>query len=315
MNSENRECIIPPNMSMSKSIKQCSKLSIKTHEVNNKIGEGGFGVIFSIIAMIKGKPTKAVVKVIEHNINRDEKRLIKDFYYEVDYSEKMGNLGIGPKIYDAFYKIDKNTLVQNIIMERFDISVDKWLESDIYPKGANHVVSSMLKLLRKQIFEIQIYCSDIKPQNYVIKLDNYGIPKTVKMIDFGTDWCSVNIPNIYITAPSLRVYQKKTHKEIFYCLCVIQLFVFVIHSFKDISKALPTLAHFYADKLFIDYVINRGKKYRINTELVFYDVLETDREHAKIIKHYLGVYSNDNETLIKGVFKDIDRVTKLISQK
>lgn len=308
MNGENRECIVS-NKYSDNYIKKCSKLKLISGNNLTKIGEGGFGVIYNINTIINGKNKELVLKVIRQKLRNDT---IKNFYYEVEYSEKMGDLGIGPKIYDAFYYIKGGYIEQNIIMEKFDMSVDKWIKSDIFPKGSKYIISHMLKLLRLQIFEKSMYCSDIKPQNYVVR---FKPTMSVKMIDFGTDWCSSQIPSIYITSPSLRVYNRFLHKEIFYSLCVIQLFIFILNSFKSSHKALPALVHFYSDKSFIDYIVNKGIKYGINMKLIFYDVLETDIEHAAIIKHYLGSYGDDSESIVKGSFRDIDRITSMLYGK
>ncbi len=307
MNNENRECIVSDKYS-DNYIKKCSKLKLVSGNNLNKIGEGGFGVVYDINAIINGKNKELVLKVIKQKLKKDT---IKNFYYEVEYSEKMGDLGIGPKIYDAFYSINNNYIEQNIIMEKFDMSVDKWIKSDIFPRGSKYIISHMLKLLKLQIFEKNMFCSDIKPQNYVVRFK----PMSVKMIDFGTDWCGTQIPGIYITSPSLRVYNKNMHREIFYSLCLIQLFIFILHSFNSSKKALHALVYFYSDKLFIDYIVNKGAGRGVNIKLIFYDVLETDIEHAAIIRHYLDFYGDDNESIIKGSFRDIDRITSMLYGK
>jgi hypothetical protein len=64
--------------------------------------------------------------------------------------------------------------------------------------------------------------------------------------------------------------------------------------------------------MFIDYVVKRGSSHGINTPLILFDVLETEKEHAEIFKHYMSMYSNNNEKLVKRIFNDIDTVTMML---
>lgn len=309
----NRECLI---MYSDKKtfITECSKLKIKQLKMDNNslIGRGGFGSVYPAVITHKGKDINVVLKIIVEKNPKDMKECIKNFYLEVQYSVKMGEQNIGPNIYDSFYSIKNNSMYQYIIMERFDMSVDKWLDSKIYPNGAKYIVTNMLKILKNQIFSKHMYCTDIKPHNYVIKFGNNNAPTKVRMIDFGSDFCGKDIPAIYITFPSLRVLQKNTLDEVFYIICVIQLYMFIYYSFNSLKSSIHTLKYFYTDKLFIKYIVKRKENKDTDIMLVLYDVLETEKEHASIFKHYMNDKNQSNEELVKSIFNIIDSITNVI---
>jgi hypothetical protein len=295
-------------------ITNCTKLKIKHMKIDKSslVGKGGYGEVYPAVITYKGKDINVVIKIIvDKNLN-DVKKSIKNFYLEVQYSITMGQENIGPTIYDSFYYVKDNSLYQYIIMERFDMSVDKWFESDIYPKGAKYIITSMLNILNNQIFSKHMYCTDIKPHNYVIKFGSNNVPNKVRMIDFGSDFCGKDIPSMYITYPSLRVLSKNILDEVFYVVCVIQLYMFIYYSFKNIKFSIPVLKYFYTDKLFIKYVINRDKNININIMLVLYDILQTEQEHARIFKQYINDNNNNNENLVIEIFNTIDEITRII---
>lgn len=197
-------------------------------------------------------------------------------------------------------------------MERFDMSVDKWLESSIYPKGSKYIITNMLKILKTQVFNKNMYCTDIKPQNYVVRFDAGAVPNKLRMIDFGSDFCGKDIPVIYITYPSLRIQTKNTLDEIFYVICIIQLYMIIYYSFDNLKHSIHALRYFYMDKLFVKYVVNRNRNTNVNIMLALYDVLQTEKEHAEVFKHYLNDNNNSNEDLVKIIFNDIDEVTNIV---
>jgi serine/threonine protein kinase len=298
-------------------ITDCTKLKIKQLKIDESslVGKGGFGSVYPAVITYKGKDINVVLKIIVDKNLKDAKYVnesIKNFYLEVQYSIKMGEQDIGPSIYDSFYSIKNKSLYQYIIMERFDMSVDKWMISKIYPKGSKYIVTNMLEILKNQIFNKHMYCTDIKPQNYVIKIGNDGVPYKVRMIDFGSDFCGKDIPSIYITYPSLRVLSKNTLDEVFYVVCVIQLFMFIYYSFNKLKFSIHALKYFYTDKLFVKYIVKRDKNKDIDIMLVLYDILQTEKEHAEIFKHYMNDNNESNENLVKGIFEIIDDVTNSI---
>lgn len=131
------------------------------------------------------------------------------FYYSFEYGDFMNY----PDLFDIFNKIcdyylDKRGIpfprikpltnnpnytsvpveVQCIIMDAYDMDAYKALHSKkISISNKKIITQRMLDLLIQQIKE-GIYCSDIKPQNYVVKFNGNNV-EDVRMIDFGIDFC------------------------------------------------------------------------------------------------------------------------------
>jgi hypothetical protein len=53
------------------------------------------------------------------------------------------------------------------------------------------IIDTMIKLLKKQI-KYGLYCSDIKPDNYTVNIED-NVVKSIKMIDFGENFCKKKI--------------------------------------------------------------------------------------------------------------------------
>jgi hypothetical protein len=144
------------------------------------------------------KPYKLVVKIsrIPYTTESQKLRYKKRLYAEMKYSIEMSDENIGPKIYDYFY-LDYSYngikyINQFIIMESMTIDATKALED---PKISNSdkikIIDTMIKLLKKQI-KYGLYCSDIKPDNYTVNIED-NVVKSIKMIDFGENFCKKKI--------------------------------------------------------------------------------------------------------------------------
>ena len=89
-------------------------------------------------------------------------------------------------------------IMQVLIMEAADMSAADALDEKYPVKIKQSIVSQMINLIKQLIFEYGLHCIDIKPENFVYKVDN----NKVKIIDFGADYCNLKT-NIYpsIDAP------------------------------------------------------------------------------------------------------------------
>ena len=331
MDSENYEC--NKLDTEEETIKQCASIEID-EIISEIVGDGTFGMVFPIVANIGGKKETLVVKKITSKFrNSSEKdQVIKNMYYEVDYSYKMGLSELGPIIYDAFYYETKKKIHQYIIMEKFDMSVSRWiqLKNQTFTKhNCNLVVQNMLDLLHKQIFEIGLYCYDIKPDNYVINL----VPIKVRMIDFGIDWCNSNIPDFYKVIPQLRNYSKLIHKEIFYTFCAVQLmlitFRYIYLQNQNVTVCKWLLQPFYTDKLLIKYIWGekqvktspkrsrrRSLKKRhkiIDMKMILLHILEYERDQGIKLAHYLKSDKESNKDAADRIFKSINDITNFMN--
>lgn len=306
----NKECMYNSTKMKGGIVSSCVNEKVVWYDEKAQIGEGGFGVVRPITIMIDGREIDAVIKIIRENVFslKQEIRAVRDFNSEVDHSVHMGMRKIGPEVYDAFYVVYDDAVTQYIIMEKFHYTVYQWAKSSHYPRGAQQVAGEMLSLLYDKIYRANMYCSDIKPQNYVLKYDRSGRLK-IRMIDFGHDWCSREVPSIYTSYPALRVYSRLKHKEMFFAVCAMQLFTFLFTLFDDIEDAKKLLIHFEKNKLFREYIIEGGVSKNVNMRLVLHDVLETNKEQAEIFLHYMeDVYSPTSETLTHQLFKNVELI-------
>ena len=218
--TENYEC--PKLYSEDETLKSCTDVQITNILNHEELGRGTFGVLFPVVAILNGKQTKLAVKKIQVRLKRNivPENVIHDLYYEIENSYKMGQLGIGPIVYDAFYTRDSKYINQYIIMEKMDISVRKWIELDARTTNfsistCKTVTQEMLNLMYKQIFVHHVYCVDIKADNYLINFK----PLKVKMIDFGADWCDIfkNSINIHNTSRIKKIFSRTTQRN-FLCI-------------------------------------------------------------------------------------------------
>ena len=183
--------------------------SVQHIRLGSLLGEGTFGKVYKAKGVYHSSTLDLAVKVI-NNVNLDE------IFDEVEYSYYMSEMDIGPKIYDAFYKLQESSYyIQYIIMEPFDGDVEALLRSkQVSLHNKRNAIKQMCILLYKQMFDHGLECYDIKPKNYVYK--NHG--NVVRMIDFGRDWC--------------RTDRNKTprSKHIVYLVLLIQL-AFMVNMF------------------------------------------------------------------------------------
>jgi hypothetical protein len=319
-------------------IKNCSNIEIDTI-FKKEIGRGTIGVIYPVRVKIGSKKLDLVFKKISTiaNSKNKQQRFIKNMYYEVDYSYKMGEHDIGPQVYDAFFYIKNDEINQFILMEKFQNSVSNWLLSEstnFNQLNCNYVANKMLELLHKQIFVLETYCSDIKVDNFVINFK----PLKIRMIDFGIEWCkSYNLPDAYMVVESLRNHSNLVKKEIFYCLCILQLFINIIHINIPLPITKMILRSFYKDDLFIKYVLvdtlqkemdfgpvesrpkRKSRRSRsnirndFNIKKILYEILEYGHDQAITLRHYLQENpEQSNSEIVIYVFAKIKKMAKLI---
>ena len=151
-----------------------SKCTDKRINVGRIIGDGSFGTIYKAKYISDdGKITYVAVKKIMADIknldSRKLKHVINDITIEVEYNYYVSKRGISPVIYDSFFTTNNNTLVCYIIMEIYDKSVEKTYYEKLTVKDYIFIHTQMIKLMNIQIFKLNMFCTDIKPENFVIK--------------------------------------------------------------------------------------------------------------------------------------------------
>ena len=189
-----------PGRSTHITLDNCSR-DVSNVNLKDVIGEGGFGVVYGGSGTYKGRKTDIALKIIKNaNIN--------EIFEEIEYSYYMSDVGLGPKVYDAFFTKVGKTYKQYIIMEPFDGGgVKALLSNDITKREKEEIIIRMAQILYKQIFQYGLECYDIKPDNFVYRKKR----TVVKLIDFGKDWCN------FIPERSNR------RKKLIYLILLVQL--------------------------------------------------------------------------------------------
>ncbi len=203
--SVNRRCVYKynPKSKHSEILQNCSK--IPDILLTDVIGEGGYGIVY----LGTTKDSKQVaIKFIKKELENEDYEIIDK---EIAFSYYMGTTNLAPKLYDAFYVINKKTgeFKQCLIMEYFKYNgIDALKRASDSQK--RHIINEMIRIIKEMIITYKMYCIDIKPANFVIS-ENL---ETVKIIDFGADWCR----------PGDNRYDDKK----LFQLMVFQLFILVI---------------------------------------------------------------------------------------
>lgn len=238
--------------------KECfNKLS--NVKVLYEVGRGSFGIVYKCTAELNTKydimytgpvrrnstvfPKPKLVDVALKVIYLEDKA---DMFKEIEFSYYMGEIGIGPVIYDAFYHKDvKNRYIQYIGMEYFEYSGQSALDLGLTKNQGDRIVSEMIRLLHKQIFEYNLFCVDVKPGNYVVNLNDNKEQDGVKvrMIDYGFDFCKFD--SVLETEKTMSF---ETKVIVFYLIELLQLYFFIA-DFQNIRCKL-FLPMFYQDPYF-----------------------------------------------------------------
>jgi len=331
-----------------KDITECLTTSIKEDTIKY-IGGGTYGSIF------KSEDLKGRSIIIKMIINVDitgskKQKLNYKMNKELELTIAMGELGVGPIIYDAIFheinsdEIDKYKnlskmldLIKNGHKNKNDNGSGnkthaqfKLLESNIdtcnkrkgkkvknchlmniqiismqgFEKDGNdalfksnldnnvkyEIITRFIDLIYKQIFELYVYCYDIKPANFVI---NTSPVLDVKMIDFGIDFCvSTNIYNEYDNEEVM--YENLYPKEILFFSNVIQILLILDHQNFFYEMSQETISRysmcFFKNKL-MSKIINLDWK-KLIKQIVFSAYNNNEEkifDPSNMLIHYSGI--------------------------
>lgn len=200
----------------------------KNINISDEIGKGSYGVVYKGTYEIK-KTIDVALKMVEIDPNKENAE--DDFYEEISLSILMSKYSIGPNIYKVF-KTDSHKGI--IIMDYYPFSFDKVLLMNDIPDYHNMIINLINKaidLLHIQIFDLNVFCSDIKPENFVVTSDYSDI----KMIDFGSDWCTKNLR-----------YKSMLY---YFITLLIQFMFMIIRKTDDMKFFVP----FFKNDLFMNY--------------------------------------------------------------
>lgn len=261
---------------------ECSSVKIDPMSDFEIIGAGSFGILIKARSM-DGRDL--AIKFL-FNVDKHVDMMSKlDMEKELSYSYYMGKIGIGPEVLDSFYyviesddlykyktinSIVKNILnnegkanssvgllknryrnvpieIQCIVMEAYQMDCSTALSSEeINMSTKIEIIKQMTRLIKSQI-EHKVFCSDIKPGNFVVNV--YG-KVDVKMIDFGVDFCKED--KIYVYALMDTSVFKES--EILYIFNVIQTYLIAVDRgyFDEMPKdeVMELIRTFFRSSLF-----------------------------------------------------------------
>lgn len=104
--------------------------------------------------------------------------------FELEWGVMADKKGFGPKIYDAFYIVDGSSVIQFILMEKYDMDLFTFIVHNKKSPKVKTVVEKAIKNIHKLI-DNDLFCHDIRTRNFVVNESNLN----VKMIDFGVKFC------------------------------------------------------------------------------------------------------------------------------
>jgi len=259
------------------------------------IGKGTFGIVregtLTIIeekTVRKGrsletiktpKTIDCVVKIMTFEENQKN-----DVFAETDIGIVLGSSGFGPKVYYAFYR-DLPSYKEYrayIIMEKMNGPCDKLIETyKDCPGNTQQVIDRMIYIYEKLIFDYNIYCSDIKPPNFLYKIENND-DITIKMSDFGGEYCKINGNPDEIQQIYWRTQDLKEAKKIYKYVCFMTGVFSLLVNTKIIDPA------FNYD--FTNKKMNDGLKYLD----YFFNFISFRNDFNLSLYHYANIKSHEN---------------------
>jgi serine/threonine protein kinase len=277
--------------------------ALKNIELQWVLGEGSFGTVYKGKAFINNQKTKKKIDIAIKKITIKDPtdQDISELFDEVEYSYYMGEEGIAPIIYDSFFvKVGQTSkeethkdIVQFIIMESMDTTVhDLLVENKVSIKKKNESIRKILHILYKQIYELGIRCTDIKPANFLYNWKN----ASVKVIDFGADSCVFSNKN----------YSKKELDALYLSLMILLYF-----NIRDYIKKLKlkTFKPFFENNIFK------------NRDLIFPDLmelLENDKYVRNSFEYYIvkkpDKYSKNEFKKTKTIQQILDKIYFIINK-
>jgi hypothetical protein len=141
--------------------------------------------------------TKVLVRRSKYAFANNKKTQINQSAF---FAMKMSGAGIGPKIYDIQYTSDARVVY---VMEAFDMDLKTYMTEnirhteDLYTMVARSLADQTTHILTTMV-RLKILCSDIKPENTVVRIDPVTNMPSLRFIDVDADYCS---PIDHKTAP------------------------------------------------------------------------------------------------------------------
>lgn len=275
---------------ITRTINNCFKTKIKPDNLQ-LIGQGAFGIVYGY----KDKRgNKIAIKILD--INDTD---LEDMNKEINYSIMAGDADVGPKVYGAFYckigipgnqessssgkksnifygVIDENSSIkQFFIMDLYDTNLSNFLIGTRDTKLRENIASQCIGLIYKCIFDLGLICVDIKPSNFVYKIDT----NEVRLIDYGYKFCTTEKDD-------------DQEKEYIFVLLLIQLRYMLADTSVDSS--------FTNNSLYNNYISNED-----NLKLLVKCINSPNNKVILQMYQHYGIISKDK--------MDIDTLKKLMN--
>jgi len=190
-----------------------------------EIGKGTFGKVYRADLIGDGLVKEIAVKKV--NFQEEEFDLIEN---EVILSKFMSDQGIGPTYYYSFFvkttncmekeKENKNMFDATLYMfiDRYDMDCSKAFDSFTFDSVQRiYILEQMINLIRKQLYELQIACVDVKPSNFLLNKSTLE----VRMIDFGAGSCLLKFSDSFFNKYGVETI------NIYYIVILVQISLFI----------------------------------------------------------------------------------------
>lgn len=197
--------------------------------INNKLGEGTFGKVYSGIF----NDNDVAVKIVELKYETD----INYFEKEIKFAKTLTD--ISPIIYFSDIKQINYKYIGILVMEKMDMDCLQALkDKSITNIQKMNIINDMIKILHHMIDKYNIICSDIKPGNFLYNKSD----RSIKIIDFDGYTC-------------FDVIDKNFKFNLFFGLLLLQLYICIL-KYVDCEKLLIILINqiFYGNEYFLSII-------------------------------------------------------------
>jgi len=185
------------NTNSSLNINEILKICVDSSVIDNinigkVIGSGTFGTVREGTLSFANSTDiiECAIKVIHFEIND-----INNFFMEIDISTRLGIDGIGPKIYYSFYESYSDVKnIGYIIMEKMVGDCNSLIKQNIY--DISFIINEIINKYYSLIFDYNIYCFDIKPQNCLYNVENNNL--IIRLSDFDGQFCKLNEDDFFV---------------------------------------------------------------------------------------------------------------------
>lgn len=170
------------------------------------ISNGTFGFVFkaSYSPLLQLGDDELAIKMIPIN----EKSHFQDCVNEFARAKEMYELGVGPKVYEAFsvsermYDANQRTISYGIVMKYYKYDLSKWIDER---KPISEANLDYIDELYDKLLDNGYCCADQKPQNIVLNVsrEDERVISDIKLIDFGD--CSKSVNDIADVKEQLKL--------------------------------------------------------------------------------------------------------------